>query len=251
MAAARETPPDLILMDVQLPKMSGLDATRQLRADARTAAIPIIVITSFALSGDAREGQGGGRDRLSRQALQPARAAREDPRVRARGLSFEKEAHHGKRSTRSRWSALGCRWPLPVRPRAGQEEQFTPEFTRSPHAPSTPSTRRSSTAPDSVKRGQWFEVTVTVGAGGEHPSLSEHHVRYIALYKDTAEIARVYLHPVYLGAEGDLHHRARRRRHAARAGRADALGGLGGVEEDQRRALQRRRSTPGRPRRRR
>ena len=45
--------------------------------------------------------------------------------------------------------------------------------------------------------GQWFEVTVTVGAGSEHPSLSEHHVRYIALYKDSAEIARVYLHPVF------------------------------------------------------
>jgi two-component system, cell cycle response regulator DivK len=44
--------PDLILMDVQLPKMSGLDATRVLRADARTTHIPIVVITSFALSGD-------------------------------------------------------------------------------------------------------------------------------------------------------------------------------------------------------
>ena len=40
-------------------------------------------------------------------------------------------------------------------------------------------------------------MTVTVGAGGEHPSLSDHHVRYIALYKDTAEVARVYLHPVF------------------------------------------------------
>jgi two-component system cell cycle response regulator DivK len=51
-AAALEAPPDLILMDVQLPKMSGLDATRVLRSDARTRHIPIIVITSFALSGD-------------------------------------------------------------------------------------------------------------------------------------------------------------------------------------------------------
>jgi two-component system cell cycle response regulator DivK len=44
--------PDLILMDVQLPKMSGLDATRLLRADERTGKIPIVVITSYALSGD-------------------------------------------------------------------------------------------------------------------------------------------------------------------------------------------------------
>jgi len=54
-AAALEERPDLILMDVQLPKMSGLDATRLLRADTRTKHIPIVVITSFALSGD-REG---------------------------------------------------------------------------------------------------------------------------------------------------------------------------------------------------
>ena len=52
-------------------------------------------------------------------------------------------------------------------------------------------------APDTVKRGQWFDVTVSIGSGGEHPSLSEHFIRYIALYINTAEISRVYLHPVY------------------------------------------------------
>jgi two-component system, cell cycle response regulator DivK len=57
---AQEQPPDLILMDVQLPKMSGLDATRQLRADPRTAAVPIIVITSYALSGDAEKAKDAG-----------------------------------------------------------------------------------------------------------------------------------------------------------------------------------------------
>ena len=50
--AARRELPDLILMDVQLPKMSGLDATRLLRGDPATGNIPILVITSFALSGD-------------------------------------------------------------------------------------------------------------------------------------------------------------------------------------------------------
>ena len=51
-AIAIERQPDLILMDVQLPKLSGLDATRMLRADERTRHIPVLVITSFALSGD-------------------------------------------------------------------------------------------------------------------------------------------------------------------------------------------------------
>ena len=51
-AKALATRPDLILMDVQLPKISGLEATRRLRAEAATADTPIIAITSFALSGD-------------------------------------------------------------------------------------------------------------------------------------------------------------------------------------------------------
>lgn len=51
-AAALEHRPDLILMDVQLPRMSGLEATRRLRAEPATAGTPIIAITSFALSGD-------------------------------------------------------------------------------------------------------------------------------------------------------------------------------------------------------
>ena len=78
----------------------------------------------------------------------------------------------------------------------GQAEQFTPEYRelrRSYDEKHTPKIE----APDTVKRGQWFDVTVTIGAGGVHPSLAEHFVRYIALYKDTAEIARVYLHPVF------------------------------------------------------
>jgi two-component system cell cycle response regulator DivK len=59
-ARARSELPDLILMDVQLPKLSGLDATRQLRADPLTSRIPIVVITSFALSGDHEKAKAAG-----------------------------------------------------------------------------------------------------------------------------------------------------------------------------------------------
>jgi len=59
-AVAQRELPDLILMDVQLPKLSGLDATRQLRADPRTAKIPLVVVTSFALSGDDRRAMDAG-----------------------------------------------------------------------------------------------------------------------------------------------------------------------------------------------
>jgi two-component system cell cycle response regulator DivK len=61
-AQAQKELPDLILMDVQLPKMSGLDATRVLKADPRTSDIPIIVITSFALSGDREKASAAGAD---------------------------------------------------------------------------------------------------------------------------------------------------------------------------------------------
>ena len=61
-ATAREAVPDLVIMDIQLPKMSGLEATRQLRADPVTAPIPVIVITSFALAGDEEKAREAGCD---------------------------------------------------------------------------------------------------------------------------------------------------------------------------------------------
>ena len=59
-AKALEARPDLILMDIQLPKISGLDATRKLRAEQATANTPIIAITSFALSGDEQKAKDAG-----------------------------------------------------------------------------------------------------------------------------------------------------------------------------------------------
>jgi two-component system cell cycle response regulator DivK len=44
--------PDLILMDIQMPVIDGYEATRRIKADPAVAAIPIIAVTSFALSGD-------------------------------------------------------------------------------------------------------------------------------------------------------------------------------------------------------
>lgn len=80
---------------------------------------------------------------------------------------------------------------------AGQEEQFTPEFRAVRSSFDAKHTPKFVHAPDRVKRGEWFDVTVSVGAGGEHPSLIEHHVRYVALFINGTEIARTYLHPVY------------------------------------------------------
>jgi two-component system, cell cycle response regulator DivK len=70
-ALAQQLVPQLILMDVQLPKMSGLDATRALKGDPRTSGIPIIVITSFALSGDREKAAVAGADNYLAKPYSP------------------------------------------------------------------------------------------------------------------------------------------------------------------------------------
>ena len=51
-ATALAEVPDLILMDIQLPGMDGLEATTKLRAQPSTAEIPVIAVTSYAMAGD-------------------------------------------------------------------------------------------------------------------------------------------------------------------------------------------------------
>ena len=51
-AALKERRPDLILMDIQLPEVDGLTATRHLKADPATCDIPVVAVTSYARKGD-------------------------------------------------------------------------------------------------------------------------------------------------------------------------------------------------------
>ena len=51
-AKAAEHKPDLILMDIQMPVMDGYEATRRIKADPALKSIPIVAVTSYALSGD-------------------------------------------------------------------------------------------------------------------------------------------------------------------------------------------------------
>jgi len=53
---ARQAPPDLILLDVMMPGIDGYEVARQLRAEAATAAIPIVMLTARALIADQVEG---------------------------------------------------------------------------------------------------------------------------------------------------------------------------------------------------
>ena len=49
---AMEQAPDLVLMDIQMPGVDGVEALRRLRADERTAAIPVLAVTAQAMQGD-------------------------------------------------------------------------------------------------------------------------------------------------------------------------------------------------------
>lgn len=60
LALAREHKPDLILMDIQLPEVSGLDVTKWLKDDEELKAIPVIAVTAFAMKGDEQKIREGG-----------------------------------------------------------------------------------------------------------------------------------------------------------------------------------------------
>jgi len=64
---AREQKPDLILMDIQLPEISGLDVTKTLKEDSELKSIPVVAVTAFAMKGDEEKiREGGCEDYLSK-----------------------------------------------------------------------------------------------------------------------------------------------------------------------------------------
>ena len=69
--AASEEPPDLILMDIQLPIMSGYDATRCIKANPALRRIPIIAVTSYALSGEDAHARAAGCDDVVAKPYSP------------------------------------------------------------------------------------------------------------------------------------------------------------------------------------
>jgi len=60
LAAVALQRPDLILMDIQLPVMDGYEATRRIKADPALRSIPIIAVTSYALSGEEQKARAAG-----------------------------------------------------------------------------------------------------------------------------------------------------------------------------------------------
>lgn len=70
--AARERRPDVILMDVTMPVMDGLEATRRLKGDPATRGIPVIVLTAHALASDRKDAEQAGADGYLSKPCAPA-----------------------------------------------------------------------------------------------------------------------------------------------------------------------------------
>lgn len=87
---ALELRPDLILMDVWLPNMDGLEATRRIKADPRTAGVPILALTAHALASARAEAEAAGCDAVITKPFFPRDLERE---VRRRlGMDVDEEA---------------------------------------------------------------------------------------------------------------------------------------------------------------
>jgi len=77
-AAAEREKPDLILMDIQLPGIDGYEATRRIRAIPDLAKVPIIAVTSYALSGDEAKTREAGCDGYVAKPFSPRQTQRTD-----------------------------------------------------------------------------------------------------------------------------------------------------------------------------
>jgi two-component system cell cycle response regulator DivK len=76
-ARARSGRPDLILMDISIPKIDGWEATQRLKADATTRAIPIIALTAHALEEDRQRAFQAGCDGYLAKPIEPRRVVQE------------------------------------------------------------------------------------------------------------------------------------------------------------------------------
>jgi two-component system, cell cycle response regulator DivK len=72
-AASRQHVPDLVLMDLSLPEMDGLEATRRIKADPATCAIPVIALTAHAMTNDRERALAAGCDDYDTKPVDLAR----------------------------------------------------------------------------------------------------------------------------------------------------------------------------------
>jgi len=93
---AIETEPDIILMDLSLPVMDGWEATRRLKADKRTASIPVVALTGHALAGISEGAKKAGCDAFVTKPCLPEDLVKEIRKVLEAQASAKKPRRSGK-----------------------------------------------------------------------------------------------------------------------------------------------------------
>jgi two-component system, cell cycle response regulator DivK len=93
---ALEANPDIILMDLSLPVMDGWEATRRLKADKRTAAIPVVALTGHALAGISEGAKKAGCDAFVTKPCLPEDLVKEIQRILDEGPLSRKPRRSGK-----------------------------------------------------------------------------------------------------------------------------------------------------------
>ena len=100
---AHELMPDIILMDLALPRMDGWEATRRLKSDAKTRGIPIVALTGHALAGHAEGAKQAGCDAfVTKPCLPDALVAEIKRMLSGQGAGLSGTRRQGKASSRSR-----------------------------------------------------------------------------------------------------------------------------------------------------
>ena len=93
---AVDTEPDIILMDLSLPVMDGWEATRRLKADKRTANIPVVALTGHALAGISEGARKAGCDAFVTKPCLPEDLVKEIRKVLDESASSKKSRRSGK-----------------------------------------------------------------------------------------------------------------------------------------------------------
>lgn len=91
-AAAQATVPDLILLDIQLPQMDGYAVAQVLRANPAFDAVPLVVVTSYAMSGDRAKALAAGCDEYLEKPIDPEIFAAQVENAAAAGRKKQEDA---------------------------------------------------------------------------------------------------------------------------------------------------------------